>query len=881
MVESEALRLFRDLHTADPLHRRPPDRPPLLQRFLNSSQQSGHSGRTSVPSSGSSHASTFRSFRSASSNSSAKPGGFSKPFQTAPRQAMVAEGVEEDEPEEEELLPADDQTQSAPASLEEVLQAEAEVLASELQQLEDEGSVEPQLLEELENGVEAAAESLVTMREARSRIAEVRKDRGFGKAGTGKGNFKPKLQGNLASAKKATTKCWDCGESGHWGGDPQCRRPGAGLYKPKGKGNLSGPTKHVKMVEALNTEHAIEVVDSGIKPEDAHEVMACSTRSLSLPEVLDYVNESNAAQTQVLSLDKRMIGALDSACNRTCSGNVWLNHYLKSLEKAPKEIKDLIKASPESEVFRFGNGGSKTSFMRYRLPMMVGSSLLTVWVSVVDVPSLGLLLGRDFLDAIGAVLSFSRKMLRADLLDGSLVPLRQIAAGHFALRLAPPTWTLPGALRWRRTGLDGVVEVQVSPEEWLKRKLSAHAIHAKPEHEHLVTEQGEQAADLVHSGLVVQPANDAASLLLARPAQAMRSSTSFRSTTTSSPASSADRALRPDGTRKPSQRVKGDLAPLEKNVAATGKPRSMARSWNALVVAAAAASAVLACALPQCDHHRPVAFAKRADGKQHGISLPQLAKTMDFEGQAEWQLHPEQHDRAERLPKPSRPQDDLLGGPLAHGHDGCSTSQRSSSCDAKSRFARSPSTSKENRRAWSEDRSNQAADWTKGWTSNSQGRSSPAGGSAPHHCPREGDCGGPQGPVQALGERAQDGFKAACIYSGSQRKQFQWPHRGAQSQDESSTTWNEAAWDGHHRKRSGAKHPRYAQVLLANQEERFQAMLTQVMQHVMHMANNQFRATPGELETPDAPMGQSQELTPEQEYQIRRQLPETFKWKTT
>jgi hypothetical protein len=290
LVEFEALRLFRDLHTADPLHRRPPDRPPLLQRFLSSSQQSGPSGRTSVPSSGSSHASTFRSFRSASSNSSAKPGGFSKPFQTAPRQAMVAEGVEEDEPEEEELMPADDQAQSAPASLEEVLQAEAEVLASELQQLEDEGSVEPQLLEELENGVEAAAESLVTMREARSRIAEVRKDRGFGKAGAGKGNFKPKLHGNQASAKKATTKCWDCGESGHWGGDPQCRRPGAGLYKPKGKGNTGALAKHVKVAEALNTEHAIEMVDSGIKPEDAHEVMACSNRSLSLPEVLDYVN---------------------------------------------------------------------------------------------------------------------------------------------------------------------------------------------------------------------------------------------------------------------------------------------------------------------------------------------------------------------------------------------------------------------------------------------------------------------------------------------------------------------------------------------------------------------------------------------------------------
>ena len=59
------------------------------------------------------------------------------------------------------------------------------------------------------------------------------------------------------------------------------------------------------MTEALDTEHAIEAVDSGMKLEDAHEVMACSneSRSLSLPEVLDYVNEFNAAQTHVLSLD--------------------------------------------------------------------------------------------------------------------------------------------------------------------------------------------------------------------------------------------------------------------------------------------------------------------------------------------------------------------------------------------------------------------------------------------------------------------------------------------------------------------------------------------------------------------------------------------------
>ena len=93
--------------------------------------------------------------------------------------------------------------------------------------------------------------------------------------------------------------------------------------------------------------------------------------------------------------------------------------------------------------------------------MMVGKTLVYVWTSVVEVPSLGLLLGRDFLDGIGAVLSFSRRMLRADHLDGALIPLRQLMAGHFALQLLPREWPLPGALKWQKLGADGVLECQV------------------------------------------------------------------------------------------------------------------------------------------------------------------------------------------------------------------------------------------------------------------------------------------------------------------------------------------------------------------------------------------------------------------------------------
>ena len=61
------------------------------------------------------------------------------------------------------------------------------MLASEIKELEEDEASDPQFIDELESGVEAAAESLVTMREARSRIAEVKRDRGYGKAGSGKG----------------------------------------------------------------------------------------------------------------------------------------------------------------------------------------------------------------------------------------------------------------------------------------------------------------------------------------------------------------------------------------------------------------------------------------------------------------------------------------------------------------------------------------------------------------------------------------------------------------------------------------------------------------------------------------------------------------------
>ena len=95
-------------------------------------------------------------------------------------------------------------------TLEEILQTEAEVLAAELHEAEQEG-VDPQVLDSLESGIEQAAETLVTMREARQQLQSVRKDRGYGKSD---GSSFKHSGSSQAASRKASGKfpCYDCGE---------------------------------------------------------------------------------------------------------------------------------------------------------------------------------------------------------------------------------------------------------------------------------------------------------------------------------------------------------------------------------------------------------------------------------------------------------------------------------------------------------------------------------------------------------------------------------------------------------------------------------------------------------------------------------------------
>ncbi|CAK9052098.1 unnamed protein product [Durusdinium trenchii] len=454
-TELEVLRLFRDLHAADPLVRKGPPsdghRNPILNKFM--SQQ--HHQQYRNPSSKSSYApstapsgSSFGSSRMSTSYRSDRP----FPRKPQQRQAFAAE-VEEEEPHEETHEDEPDEQYS----LEEVLQAEAEILATELEEAVDDG-IGPDIIQDVEETVESAAEALLTMREARSKLAEVRKDRGYGKASTGK-----------MANKKSKLPCFDCNQLGHWAGDPECKNPGAGLGR-------KSPKKHpksVKVVETMNTEHV--VADPALLPAvDGNEALAvsCVSRNLKLSDVFHAPNskEVHAVHTG-LTADKRLVGALDSACNRTVTGSEWLHSFLRCLEHAPQAVRDLVQSSPEHEVFRFGDGGTQVSSTRWRIPVMLGDTVLCVWVSEVPVPSLGLLLGRDFLESVGANMSFANRVIQFEYLKCHALPLKQLAAGHYMLRLLPSHWAGLGTQKWRRLGIDGVVELQMSMQEWLKVKL--------------------------------------------------------------------------------------------------------------------------------------------------------------------------------------------------------------------------------------------------------------------------------------------------------------------------------------------------------------------------------------------------------------------------
>ena len=156
-IESESLRLFKDLHDSDPLIRRA-----VAGKFFGPR-------RSSMPSSAASTASFSSSSRAGSLSS------FGNQLLARPTSRRMPRTWRWPKTEDEETEAVENQEAT---SLKKVLQTEAEVLAAELEEAAEAGA-EDELLEGLEASVEAGAEALVSMQEARSKLQAVRRDRGY------------------------------------------------------------------------------------------------------------------------------------------------------------------------------------------------------------------------------------------------------------------------------------------------------------------------------------------------------------------------------------------------------------------------------------------------------------------------------------------------------------------------------------------------------------------------------------------------------------------------------------------------------------------------------------------------------------------------------
>ena len=141
----------------------------------------------------------------------------------------------------------------------------------------------------------------------------------------------------------------------------------------------------------------------------------------------------------VLAMNSMDVGRREGACGviataarYTVAGRAWDRADRQIC--AERGIGHLINVTPESEVYRFGNGGLLTSTERVTVPVVLADHPLLLSNSVVESPVLSLLIGRDVVEGLGLDIKGSSKTLEY---NGRSQPLEDSVAGHYCATLSP------------------------------------------------------------------------------------------------------------------------------------------------------------------------------------------------------------------------------------------------------------------------------------------------------------------------------------------------------------------------------------------------------------------------------------------------------------
>ena len=369
--------------------------------------------KRNYPSSDTQRSSDTQSIRSRSQYSSSSS---SKPWQKRSHSVNVANQQQEETIDEEEK--GEEEEENDPDAFH--------------QDDDSEDSQDPNMPPELEQEM---IEALAAFQNAKTRMSTAKKARGFFKSGSSKGSSKGSApankqnEGALKNLKK-NTKCHDCDQTGHWAGDPECKKPKRPPFKRKDKAT--------EMVELLSDIEEVQAMTTEIEPARSSKVDLWDDRTIGRKSSRPpsertqrgtrggknysarhstefYVGtaalDALAQSGEVSLTDTAGAAILDSGCQKVVCGHLWLEDHVSKMALRGKDL--CLKIKPELKRFRFGNQGILISSYSITFDIFVFGRKGRLTTSIVQ-GSTPLLLSRTAMKELKISTHFGSETLSCD-----------------------------------------------------------------------------------------------------------------------------------------------------------------------------------------------------------------------------------------------------------------------------------------------------------------------------------------------------------------------------------------------------------------------------------------------------------------------------------
>ena len=147
--------------------------------------------------------------------------------------------------------------------------------------------------------------------------------------------------------RKVRSVCHACGQTGHWARDPQCQGRPVNVIELEDEVQEFEPNQDAGTRQILSVQ--VDVSDVRL--------LRPSTRLVLAMNSMDVGRREGAR------------GVIDTAARYTAAGRSWDRACRQIC--AERGIGHLINVMPESEVYRFGNGGLLTSTERVTVPVVL------------------------------------------------------------------------------------------------------------------------------------------------------------------------------------------------------------------------------------------------------------------------------------------------------------------------------------------------------------------------------------------------------------------------------------------------------------------------------------------------------------------------------